>query len=45
MKSHFIYIKRTVSGDFPVSDDDLLVLAALNLLYINWSALKIFKIL
>lgn len=32
MKSYFIYIKRNVSGDFPGSDDDFLVVAALNLL-------------
>jgi len=30
MKSLFIYIKRNVSGDFPESNDDLLVVAALN---------------
>lgn len=30
IKSHFIHMKRNVSGDFPGSKDDLLFVAALN---------------
>lgn len=45
MKSHFIYIKINVSGDFPGSNDDLLVVAALNPLLQKFEYFECFQIL
>lgn len=43
MKSHFIYIKINVSGDFPGSNCDLLVVSALNPLLHKSEYLKYFS--
>lgn len=42
IKSHFIYIKINVSGDFPGSNGDLLVVAALNPLLHKFEYFKYF---